>query len=588
MDKIFDRIKAYSNGCINGEIAACKKHKNACLRFLKDAEAMASGKSPYYWDEEAAEEIVKWFSLLRHSKGELAGQPIILTDWQVFHICQLYGWKVKATGRRRFKKMFIECARKNAKSQELAGLALYEVSVVSTKNKEANEVYCAGTKRDQSKIIFNECQLMLNESPLKKFFHITKSAIYHEKTCSFLKALCKDDGKRGDGSNPACLILDEYHQHETTEFYDLAIGSNTKEPLLLIITTAGIDLNVPCYREYKYCAQVLDPDIDIEDDEYLIDICELDQDDYADPRRLKDESLWIKANPIRATYKEGVEKIRTTYEKALKVPEDMPACLTKCFDVWVQAKKNSYMDMKKYNACVIDECPINLKGRQCVIGVDISAKIDLSSIAAIIPYTDDNILDAEGVPVQRYIVFSHSFIPNREKLIERETTDKVPYTAWAEQGFITITDSPIIDQKMIILYAEEWCKEHGLEIACWAVDPHNAAMFETTLLDRGATVYEVYQSYTGLNDATVALREQTYEKNVLYLKNPVLSFAMSNAVVRKNDGRIKIDKDAARQRIDPVDALICCFKYAQTMARDTESQKTITEGIEDFLKSSSW
>ena len=58
MDKIFDRIKAYSNGCINGEIAACKKHKNACLRFLKDAEAMASGKSPYYWDEEAAEEIV--------------------------------------------------------------------------------------------------------------------------------------------------------------------------------------------------------------------------------------------------------------------------------------------------------------------------------------------------------------------------------------------------------------------------------------------------------------------------------------------------------------------------------------------------
>ena len=95
----------------------------------------------------------------------------------------------------------------------------------------------------------------------------------------------------------------------------------------------------------------------------------------------------------------------------------------------------------------------------------------------------------------------------------------------------------------------------------------------------------------GVNDLvveTVALREQTYEKNVLYLKNPVLSFAMSNAVVRKNDGRIKIDKDAARQRIDPVDALICCFKYAQTMARDTESQKTITEGIEDFLKSSSW
>lgn len=99
-----------------------------------------------------AELIVSWFKKLRHSKGELAGQPINLTEWQQFHLCQLYGWKRKADGRRRFKKMFIEVSRKNAKSQELAGICLMEISYISTKNNEVAEAYTAGVKRDSQRL----------------------------------------------------------------------------------------------------------------------------------------------------------------------------------------------------------------------------------------------------------------------------------------------------------------------------------------------------------------------------------------------------------------------------------------------------
>lgn len=80
--------------------------------------------------------IIKWFSLLRHSKGVLAGKPIKLTEWQQFHLCQLYGWRRKEDGFKRFKKSFVEVARKNAKSQEEAGVALYEISVQATKTKK--------------------------------------------------------------------------------------------------------------------------------------------------------------------------------------------------------------------------------------------------------------------------------------------------------------------------------------------------------------------------------------------------------------------------------------------------------------------
>ena len=135
---------------------------------------------------------------------------------------------------RRFKKAFTEVARKNAKSQEEAGIALYEIAVTATKNREVCEVYTAGVKRDQSKIVFNEADLMLRGSPLRKKFDVTKVMITHKKTGSFIKPLSKEDGKSGDGTNPAALIVDEYHQHPTTEFYDLGLGANTKEPLLMI------------------------------------------------------------------------------------------------------------------------------------------------------------------------------------------------------------------------------------------------------------------------------------------------------------------------------------------------------------------
>lgn len=444
-------IKDYAEKCVSGEIIACVKHKNACKRALRDFKrAETDDNYPYYWDEAAAELIVSWFKKLRHSKGELAGQPINLTEWQQFHLCQLYGWKRKADGRRRFKKMFIEVSRKNAKSQELAGICLMEISYISTKNNEVAEAYTAGVKRDQSKIVFNEAALMLKGSRLRPKFRVTKSRIEHIKTGSFIRPLSKDDGRNGsgDGSNPSCLVVDEYHAHMTSDFVDLSIGSNTKEPILCIITTAGTNFG-PCYREYLYCSNILDPSVDIEDEEYLIDICEQDIEEVNDPRLLQDEKLWIKSNPIRATYPEGRGNIRTTYEKALKVPEDMPMCLTKNFDIWVQAKAGAYMDMDKWKRCEVQELPIDIRGLQCVIGVDMSAKIDLTSVCFVIPYQDENELDEEGNPVTKYIIFQHSFIPNRDILRAKEITDKFPYTASEMKDELSVTDSDIVNQKKL-------------------------------------------------------------------------------------------------------------------------------------------
>lgn len=556
---IREELTRYAEKCLSGEIVAGKKHKWACKRLLRDFERIGDADFPYIWDDDQAEEIVSWFALLRHSKGVLAGQPIQLTDWQKFTLCQIYGWRHKDTGRRRFTIAFIEVGRKNAKSQMLAGCMLYEIAVISTRNGEVYETYTAGTKHDQSMIIVDECQNMLKRSPLLSRFKLTKSKIEHRKTGSFIRALSREDGQKGDGTNPAMLVLDEYHQHDTTEFYDLGLGSNTKEPLLMIITTAGIDLNVPCYvQEYDYCSKLLDPDVDIENDTYFADICEIDDTD--DPG---DESCWIKANPIRATYEDGLKKIRQAYEVAKAVPEKMTTFLTKMLNRWVQAAENGYMDMSKWKACQVDVFPDQWDGAECYVGFDMSAKIDLTSITFVIP-----VLDGERVI---YWIHSHSFVPNRAKLRERTSKDKAPYDLWERQGYITCTDSEIVDQSAVMAYVLEYVRVHNLKIVSLCFDPANASKLMMDLDKEGYDVQEVYQSVKSLNEATQGFREQVYAGNVRYERNPVLNFSMANAVVRSSGGLIKIDKDKARKRIDPVDSTLCGFKLAMyhTFGRKT-------------------
>lgn len=569
---IREELIEYAKNCLEDkyiseyeDYISCKKHKWACQRLLNDFQNenlnVLSKPFNYYWNEEEASKIVKWFTYLRHSKGTLAKQPIHLTIWQKFCLCQIYGWRENDTNYKRFTMSFIEVARKNAKSQMEAGVTLYEMSTQSTKNKEIYECYCAGTKRDQSKIIFDECINLLAKSPLRSKFKITRDRITHIKTGSFLKALCKEDGKKGDGTNPAVLVLDEYHQHATTEFYDLSYGANTKESLLMIITTAGRDLTYPCYtQEYELCSKILNQDIDVINDNYFIDILELDKEDKENIDNIR---LWKKANPIRMFYDEGVKKIKEAYEIAKITPEKMIGFLTKCLNIWVQAKENGYMDMAKWKACEVKEIPYDIENKTVFVGFDMSSKIDLTSVAFIIPIKTDKVDSVTSKPVVHYVVFSHSFIPNREKLAERTVKDKVPYEAWERLGYLTVTNTPIVDQNVVMQYVLDECKKHNWKIDTLCFDPANASKIMTDLSDLGYVVEEVFQSHKSLNEATEGFREEVYCNNVFYTKNPLLNFAMSNAVVKSSNGLIKIDKDATKQKIDPVDAILCAYKLAR-------------------------
>lgn len=539
---ILEELIEYCNDRITGKEIACEKEVWSCQRFINDVNNQGSNKFPYEWLEDEAAKIIEWFALLRHSKGVLEKQPIILNTWQKLCLCNIYGWYHIKTGYRRFRKAFIEVARKNAKSQMMGGVALYEISAFGV---NASEGFCLGTKMKQSRIVFNEAKLMLKGSPLRIKFKIGRDSIQHLKSDSILVPVSKEEGKDGDGSNPQFGCIDEYHQHGTDEMYSvMATGMKARpEPLLMIITTAGKDLNCPCYtQEYKYCSNIISPNIIMDNDTYYVNIMECE---IAD--KISYEENWKKANPIVMNYDVGINSMREDYKIANEIPEKMVDFKTKNLDIWVQQKSHGYMDMLKWKACgATKENPFpDVTGLKVISGIDLSAILDLTSVSFEIELLNN-----------KKAVMSHSFIP-ADTLKEKMQSDKVPYDLWVEQGWITETPGASVDYEFILKYMVDTYELHKWDRGEACYDRYLATWLRYELEKLEFIPIDVPQGIQSLGEPTKNFQKISYDGNVIHDNNPVLTWAIGNAVTREDANKnFMLDKAKSTERIDPIASLI--------------------------------
>ena len=546
---ILKEIKSYCNDILTGKILACQKHKWSCQRFLNDLKRSESDDFQYKFCEEKAERFFIWMEMFNHTKGPLADTPKIPEPIEKFIFGQIYGWVDKTTGHRRFRLAYYQVARKNAKSQDLAIVGTYEMACM---DEPCAEVLVAATKREQTKYVWEEADIIIRrckhlDPPVKERFKTSYGVIRHIKSDSTFSRMSEEDKKKGDGSNPQCGIIDEYHAHETDEYYNvLTSGMKMRtQPLLIIITTAGFNLNHPCYRdEYDYISKILNPDNPIENDNYFALVCELDKDDEGELiDDIKDERNWIKSNPIAVKTPEGIASIRSELVVALDKPEKMRDYLTKTMNIWVNMKESGYMNMAKWGTCkgVLPD----LDRQPCWIGLDLSAKIDLTSVG--FEFCKDGI----------YYVYSHSFMPE-ETLRAKMTTDKVPYDRWIREGWITPTPGAVVDYRMVKDYAIQKANKMGWYINEFCVDSWGALQIGNDLQDAGYDVVEIVQGIKTLSEPTKDFRDMIYSGKLIHDGNPVLSWAIGNAICDKVDRNenIILNKKKSKERIDPIAALI--------------------------------
>lgn len=527
-----DRVTKYAKEVVAGNIPANELVILACKRHLNDLKKSKTKAFPYKFDVDLANRYLDFFDLLKHSKGELAGQPIHLELWQCFRIGSVFGWIHKETGLRRFFEAYHQVPRKNGKSTEAAGVG---VELLTIDGEQGAEVYSAATKKDQARIIFDEAKRMVNASShIKRHINIYQTNMSMPMSNSKFEPLSSDANSL-DGLNIHGGIIDELHAHKTRDVYDVLVTATgaRKQPLIWIVTTAGFNTNGICYEKYEYSVKVLKGVI--EDDRFFCYIAQADEND--DPF---DENTWIKANP-NIGVSCSLEDLRTKAKQAKEIPAALTNFMVKHLNMWVNAE-TAWMNMQKYKECEEANSDFDisqLEGERCFCGVDLSATTDITSVNLEFPLHDG-----------RYAWINHCFLPE-DGILEKERRDKVPYTAWAREGYITLTPGPTIDYEWIQSYIMEMSKKYQIQEIDY--DPWNSTQFANNLMNEGFECVEIRQGFKTLSEPIKDVEKLILEKRLITFNNPVLRFAISNAVPSLDPaGNIKLDKSKASKRIDPI------------------------------------
>jgi phage terminase large subunit-like protein len=182
--------------------------------------------------------------------GSFAGQPFRLMPFQWEVLEDIY--RVDENGVRLRNLYLLGLARKNTKTQTSAGIALNHL-ILDTSDPEPLVISAAGD-RAQARLVFGEAARMIRANPqLRKFCTVLKDKIVNTKNGGIYQTVSADAGL-AHGSNPSCVIFDEYHVQKNTDlFVAVTSGMDTrKEPLVIVISTAGFDLLSPLGQLYTY------------------------------------------------------------------------------------------------------------------------------------------------------------------------------------------------------------------------------------------------------------------------------------------------------------------------------------------------
>ena len=517
----------------------------ACERHRRDLETGAD--RGLYFDETAAKTAVAFFSLLRHSKGQWAGSPVTLEPWQQFGIWSLFGWR-RAGGSRRFRTSYNEVARKNGKSTIGAGVGLY---LTVADGEPGAEVYTAATKLDQARIIHQESIRMIKQSPsLKRELTVMKNNISHEKTMSMFLPLGRDS-KTLDGLNVHGGLIDELHAHPTGEMWDVletATGAR-RSPLMYAVTTAGSNRQSICFQFSDYTQKVLLGLID--DDAWHGLIYSLDETDDGTIEDWENENAWLKSNPNLGISKNW-DDMRDKARKAANMPARLNVFLQKELNIWV-AGSSRWISPIRWRQ--LNQSPINVDdftGRLCYGAFDLSSTLDLTTLCWVFP-------PADGTN-DPFDVLWRFWIPE-ENIIERIKNDRVPYDAWSNQGFITLTPGDVIDYDYILEQARQDCDR--FDVAEIAFDPWNATHVSNKLIEDGQELVEFRQGFASMSPAMKSLEFAIKRKRLNTGGNPVADWNADNLVATSDPaGNLKPDKSKSREKIDGMVALIMAYHRA--------------------------
>jgi len=405
------------------------------------------------------------------------------------------------------------------------------------------EIYSGATSEKQAWEVFSPArQMAIKHQRMAEALGITvnaQSLVRELDNSKFIPVI----GKPGDGSSPHCAIIDEYHEHKTSELLDtMETGMGAREqPLSLVISTAGSNVSSPCREDWKSCERILENTGGFEDDTTFCIIYTTDQDDQWDT-----EEALIKANPNWGVSINS-ERMLAELKVAQQTARKQSAFKTKYLNNWVSAKEG-FFNISEWDKLKRDIKREDYMETPCYLAGDLASKHDLVALMQLF-----------CLPDKRYAVFGTYWIT--EAALDRPENQH--YRNWHIEGWLRVAGEEVTDLEEFKDEAIELCGKY--QVIEMPSDPNRAWGVFPALEREGVPVVEYRNVILTMSEPMKELDALIRSGRIIHNGDPVLAWAIANTC-GKVDAKDNVypRKENEANKIDPVVATIMAIGRAMT------------------------
>jgi phage terminase large subunit-like protein len=509
----------------------------AAKRYQADRKRARRRSCAYVFDEWHASDPCDFIEKLPHVEGKWSTPTIVLHPSHVFFIVNLFGFRRRSNGMRRFTSALFAIARKNAKSTLAAAILLYCMSAAAEAESGA-QLISGATTGSQARIVWNVAKRMIElTSDLREAYGLETwaNAISRAEIGGSFKPI-NAKASTQDGLNPSHVELDEVHAHKTHDLLNVlqsAAGARAN-PLWLYTTTEGYETPGPWPELRSFAKQVLEGAV--EADHFLALLFTLDEkdDDF-------DASKWIKANPLMDVNPILAEEIRKAAIDAKAMPGRHAEFKIKRLNRQA-ASASAWLNLSKWKRCGGKVDLEMLREVECFGGLDLASTRDLNAFR--LTWRLDGKFYTKG---WRWAPASAT--------AQRTERGTVNYAGWVAAGLIKQTEGDVSDYAVIEADIIELVA--GFNVREIAYDPWNARDLVNRLIEADLPMVEFIQGGKSYHPAMQALERAYIGGNVAHEGDPVLQWCAANLVPRY-DANMNGSPDRKRSadKIDDMAALL--------------------------------
>ena len=525
--------------------------KLAAQRFINDLK-----RDDIYFDEAEAVKMINFGERYCFQwEGDWEGMPVKFENWQRFIFEQVYGWIRKDTGTRRFEEVYVQIAKKNGKSTMSA--ILMDFHLFADEKVKTPKVFTAANNEDQAKICVNMAGRIVEASPaladllddktigLMTYKENITEVVHYGKN-GFIKAFAKETSDKKSktaggkhGVNASLGVVDEFGMspdHGASKPIKTSMASR-RERLMFYITTAGFNMDGPCYQELrKVGIQVLEGTV-IKDN-YLPIIYEIDKPMGLDGKPtdvtvqwlIDNEWAWKQANPNLAVsvypeFLRGALADALSYGGTTEVDTK-----TLNFNMWVDSPE-VFIPADVWNrnthGIIKEE---DLEGQECFGGIEIVSGKLLNAFLFFFP-------DIKGKKVIKPLFW----MPDANK--NNKETDS--YKNWVNDGLIHTFLGDVADNDKVFDLIMEGVQKYNLHSFAYKTNLENSDIVQA-LIRNGIEGNPISHGYQGISTPTLIWEEMLTALQVEHFGNPVLAWMNGNCLAVRKDHDIRLEKSGSR------------------------------------------